>query len=602
MATIERDVSLIQRRRVAPIYIVYGSAVQIRLNMIDYTIPTNATVEFFAQCGSGPVYRCNGSAIGNSAVFTPPEGFFQQGDNALQLEINGRLIPLALDVKCEERISGVGSEETPEQVRPLVLQAQDAAQEASSAATRAARSASEAAGSASAAAGSADAAGKSAANALQSKNAAASSASSAAGSATAAGQSANAAAGSASAALGSQNAAAGSAQEAKVSKNAAANSAEAAAGSASAAAGSAQEALESKNAAAGSAQAAREAMEKTQEISVNPAYIGDNGNWFVWDITQDRYVDTGVKAQGPQGVPGTGNVSSVCGVRPGNDGNVALAATDVGARPNSWMPTATDVGALPSTGGTMTGPINMNGKSISGLNDPTEESQAARKGYVDTAKEEANAYTDASVRKAAPRNLLDNSDFRNPVNQRGQSSYSFGSWGGYTIDRWYVGADGADITFHTDGIHLTKTIIQPIENASRLEDKVITIAAKINGEVLCGSGTVKYDSAWSRVIVAGRDSFNISAEATNDKALTVVVYSNQQGTVEWAALYEGAYTAETLPEYRCKGYGAELAECQRYYQIRSANNIAAVDLRPTMRLSSPTITSVTGGYAYSADL
>lgn len=125
MATIERDVSLLQRRRVAPIYIVYGSAVQIKLNMIDYTIPANATVEFFAQCGSGPVYRADGSATGNSAVFTPPEGFFQQGDNSLQLEINGRLIPLALDVKCEERISGVGSEETPEQVKPYVVQCQE---------------------------------------------------------------------------------------------------------------------------------------------------------------------------------------------------------------------------------------------------------------------------------------------------------------------------------------------------------------------------------------------------------------------------------------------------------------------------------------------
>ena len=186
MATIERDVSLLQRRRVAPIYIVYGSAVQIQLNMIDYTIPANATVEFFAQCGSGPVYRCGGSAIGNSAVFTPPEGFFQQGDNALQLEINGRLIPLALDVKCEERISGVGSEETPEQVRPLVLQAQDAAKEAREAAVSSAESAAAASGSANAAAGS--------------KNAAAQSATSAGNAATAAGQSASAAAGSASAA------------------------------------------------------------------------------------------------------------------------------------------------------------------------------------------------------------------------------------------------------------------------------------------------------------------------------------------------------------------------------------------------------------------
>jgi hypothetical protein len=32
------------------------------------------------------------------------------------------------------------------------------------------------------------------------------------------------------------------------------------------------------------------------------------------------------------------------------------------------------------------------------------------------------------------------------------------------------------------------------------------------------------------------------------------------------ALYEGSYTADTLPEYQPKGYAAELAECRRYYR------------------------------------
>ena len=81
------------------------------------------------------------------------------------------------------------------------------------------------------------------------------------------------------------------------------------------------------------------------------------------------------------GIDGSGAVSSVAGVSPDATGNVTL--------------TADDVGALAVSGGDMTGPINMNGQSISGLNDPTEESQAARKGYVDAAKEEAKDYTDS---------------------------------------------------------------------------------------------------------------------------------------------------------------------------------------------------------------
>ena len=84
---------------------------------------------------------------------------------------------------------------------------------------------------------------------------------------------------------------------------------------------------------------------------------------------------------GRMGMDGTGAVSSVAGVSPDAAGNVTL--------------TAADVGALQVSGGDMEGAINMNGQPISGLNDPTDNTQAARKGYVDAAKEEAKAYTDS---------------------------------------------------------------------------------------------------------------------------------------------------------------------------------------------------------------
>ena len=72
------------------------------------------------------------------------------------------------------------------------------------------------------------------------------------------------------------------------------------------------------------------------------------------------------------GIDGTGAVSTVAGVSPDADGNVPL--------------TAADVKALPVPGGTMEGPINMNGQSLSGLNAPTVDDEAATKGYVDTNK------------------------------------------------------------------------------------------------------------------------------------------------------------------------------------------------------------------------
>lgn len=50
-----------------------------------------------------------------------------------------------------------------------------------------------------------------------------------------------------------------------------------------------------------------------------------------------------------RGATGAGSVSSVNSVLPNTDGDVELTAADVGARPNTWMPTAEDVGARPNT-------------------------------------------------------------------------------------------------------------------------------------------------------------------------------------------------------------------------------------------------------------
>lgn len=69
------------------------------------------------------------------------------------------------------------------------------------------------------------------------------------------------------------------------------------------------------------------------------------------------------------GIDGTGAVSTVAGIAPDENGNVPLDAASVKA--------------LALTGGTMEGPVNMNGQPISGLNSPTADDQAATKVYAD---------------------------------------------------------------------------------------------------------------------------------------------------------------------------------------------------------------------------
>lgn len=94
---------------------------------------------------------------------------------------------------------------------------------------------------------------------------------------------------------------------------------------------------------------------------------------YLWTKTEVRF-NTGDPivsySVARMGIDGSGAVSSVAGVSPDATGNVTL--------------TAADVGAMAVSGGDVTGEIRMNGQPISGLNDPTEDTQAARKGYVDT--------------------------------------------------------------------------------------------------------------------------------------------------------------------------------------------------------------------------
>lgn len=166
-----REIWLFQKRRVPPIDIVAGSQIPIALEMKDYTIPSGATVKVYARpWGRETTYVQDAVATGNTVVFTPQDGFFREGWNSVQLEINGSKIPLALDVNGGVRLSDGGGGATPEAVRPLVERAEAAAAKAAEDAANAVKplvaeasaAAESAAGQAAAAKSSASAAEKSA--------------------------------------------------------------------------------------------------------------------------------------------------------------------------------------------------------------------------------------------------------------------------------------------------------------------------------------------------------------------------------------------------------------------------------------------------------
>ena len=181
-----------------------------------------------------------------------------------------------------------------------------------------------------------------------------------------------------------------------------------------------------------------------------------------------------------------------------------------------------------------------------------------------------------------PRNLLDNSDFRNPVNQRGQTTYSLGSER-YTLDRWFA-LGNTNVYILDDRIEVSpaassaRGFRQFINKPEKYAGKRLTFAVSIKNVVGEGAITIN-DISESRVNFTTPGVYVTSVTIANDVS-SLFVQVGLSGTtdaerigIEWAALYEGEYTADNLPPYVPKGYATELAECMRYFQSSAGKQI-----------------------------
>ena len=167
-------------------------------------------------------------------------------------------------------------------------------------------------------------------------------------------------------------------------------------------------------------------------------------------------------------------------------------------------------------------------------------------------------------------NLLDNSWFVNPINQRGASSYTNN---GHTIDRWrdttnsttLITANG--LTLQNNSTTSNAYWRQRLPTSVLTSGKTYTMAVEVGGVVCCGHAVV---NSTSTATFYGANGLYLSCTGLTDNTYWTIQIALSAGKtftgVRWAALYEGAYTAETLPAYVYKGYAAELAECQRYFQ------------------------------------
>ena len=208
-------------------------------------------------------------------------------------------------------------------------------------------------------------------------------------------------------------------------------------------------------------------------------------------------------------------------------------------------------------------------------------------------------------------NLLINPDFR--VNQRGQNEYSTG----YTVDRWYISTDKCKAAPETNGIRLTATATltsnthafwQNIEFPLAPGKYTLSLkAADVTGVWAARIRTVTaagdyVDSYYTPRLQAGINS--VTVDLSDSEYISAVSIGFNKGNeagnslkLAWAKLEGGSLATPFVPP----DYAAELAKCQRFYQVRTTNDIDPLDLRPSMRTITD-IKAVEGGYAYVAEL
>ena len=174
-------------------------------------------------------------------------------------------------------------------------------------------------------------------------------------------------------------------------------------------------------------------------------------------------------------------------------------------------------------------------------------------------------------------NLLDNSNFAAPVNQRGLSEY-IGI--GYIIDRWKNVTSAGTISLIESGIELKTTsstaayIIQYLSETDRIYyGKTYTFALGLmDGSVY--TVTAAYPDALptgaKKLATAEIPGGEITIHTRANRPAPYVQIRLSKGEpplhMAWAAVYEGAMDTETVPEYLPKSYAIECAECARYYQ------------------------------------
>lgn len=166
-------------------------------------------------------------------------------------------------------------------------------------------------------------------------------------------------------------------------------------------------------------------------------------------------------------------------------------------------------------------------------------------------------------------NLLDNSDFTDPVNQRGKTSYTAEA-AAYAIDRWAILYGTFDVSARqltgTTYTGRTCCIRQALSEAEKglAVGSMIAFSAQINGQIHKSGMTVQDRSQYGEFseVPAGYicKDFEVVCYSIYG-TVYLSIYAKKALVLDWMKVEKGSVVTPYVPN----GYGAELLECMRYF-------------------------------------
>ena len=171
-------------------------------------------------------------------------------------------------------------------------------------------------------------------------------------------------------------------------------------------------------------------------------------------------------------------------------------------------------------------------------------------------------------------NLLDNWYFANPVNQRGQTSYT---GAGYCIDRWMISGAGAKLTVGSGGVTLGTTggnvwMQSYLEDGDQLLGKTVTVSLLADGELYAATGTLPVEAVTSNTGFVTTGNVDVGLYKTAKGQVFVQIGNKsgagapltavkmELGSQQTLAHQEnGAWVLNEIPSY-----ADQLSRCQRY--------------------------------------